>query len=376
MTTRILHVVGRMDRGGVETWLMNVMRHIDRERFRMDFLVHTDEPSAHDDEIRSLGARIFSCPSPWYRQPRTYARSFKRILREQEPYDVIHSHIFFASGYVLRLAHQEGIPSRIAHGHTGGVDADRRNAARRMYETLTRYWIWRHATKGIGVSEGAATTLFGPRWKYDRRFEVVYYGFDFSSFNHLPSKAAVKAKLGIPPGRKVLGHIGRFLPVKNHEFLVRVFAKVVADGMDAHLLLVGKGPLEESVRAQLQKAGLLDRCTMTGEQANVAPFFGAMDLFVFPSHYEGSPVVTVEAQAAGVQALVSSSVTKEIDVIPSLIKRLEPGYGVDAWAQTAIWKLCTNPVFDDAPAVMVAQSRFGLQRCLDDLYRIYVVERV
>src|SRR5687767_5193598 len=99
MTTRILNIVGRMDRGGVETWLMHVLRHIDRERFQMDFLVHTDQPSAYDDEIRSLGAKIIPCPYPSYRRPWAYARSFKQILREQERYDVIHSHVFYFSGY-------------------------------------------------------------------------------------------------------------------------------------------------------------------------------------------------------------------------------------------------------------------------------------
>src|SRR5271157_154375 len=112
---RILHVVGSMDRGGVETWLMNVLRHIDRDRFRMDFLVHTNQPAAYDAEVQSLGARILRCPAT--RHPIRYARRFLKIAKQFGPFDVLHSHVHDYSGYVVWLGRLAGVPIRISHSH-------------------------------------------------------------------------------------------------------------------------------------------------------------------------------------------------------------------------------------------------------------------
>jgi len=110
---RILNIVGGMNRGGAETWLMHVLRNIDRERYLMDFLVHTERICEYDHEIRQLGSRVIPCLHP--SKPLKYAKNFKRILRDYGPYDVVHSHVHHFSGYALKLAHQEGVPVRIAH---------------------------------------------------------------------------------------------------------------------------------------------------------------------------------------------------------------------------------------------------------------------
>ena len=102
MAIRILHVVGGMNRGGIETWLMHILRHIDRDRFQMDFLVHTTSSCAYDQEILSLGSQIIPCCQP--SQPWLYALNFRRILREYGPYDIVHSYVHHFSGYVLLLA--------------------------------------------------------------------------------------------------------------------------------------------------------------------------------------------------------------------------------------------------------------------------------
>src|ERR1700733_11910503 len=112
---RILHVLGKLDRGGVETWLVQVLRHIDRQKYQMDFLVHSESPGAYDEEVRALGSRIIPCLHP--SNPVMYARNFRRALRQYGPYDVVHSHVHHYSGYVLTLAAMWGVPVRIAHSH-------------------------------------------------------------------------------------------------------------------------------------------------------------------------------------------------------------------------------------------------------------------
>lgn len=141
---RILHIVGGMNRGGVETWLMHVLRHIDRDRFQMDFLVHTTKPCDFDDEIRALGSQVIPCLHP--SRPFVYARNLRRLLREHGPYDVVHSHVHHYSGWTLRIAHQAGVPVRVAHSHsdTFSVQAAA-GLVRRGYLRLMRTLIHRHA---------------------------------------------------------------------------------------------------------------------------------------------------------------------------------------------------------------------------------------
>jgi|SRR6266550_4819351 len=161
---RILHIVGGMGRGGVETWLMHVLRHADRERFQMDFLVHTAQPCPYDEEVRALGGNIIPCLDP--ARPWSYARNFRRALAAQGRYDIVHSHVHNYSGYVLRLARRAGVPVRIAHSHLDSTPGDAAaNARRRLYLALARRWIRRHATTGLAASGKAADALFGPAWR-------------------------------------------------------------------------------------------------------------------------------------------------------------------------------------------------------------------
>ena len=169
---KILHVVGSLDRGGAETWLTQMLRHIDRQVYSMDFLVHTTEPGALDKEVMELGARIVPClPRLNDGNPLQYARNFRRILRECGPYDCVHSHIHHSSGYVLMLAAMMGVPVRIAHSHNDTSAIDRTcPSLRRMYSSGMDMLIRRFATLGIAVSRSAAPSLFSPSWTADKRW--------------------------------------------------------------------------------------------------------------------------------------------------------------------------------------------------------------
>jgi glycosyltransferase involved in cell wall biosynthesis len=366
---RILHLISGMDRGGIETWLMHILRHRDRERFQMDFLVYATKPCAYDDELIALGSRLFH--GPHVRQMRAYTDNLREVLRQQGPYDVVHSHFHFHTGYVLKTAHACGVPVRIAHSHTDPKRPGVKAFYKWFYQAQGRRWIWRHATHGLGISQRATENLFGPQWPSDPRFRVLLYGFDFGKFQALEDGAVLKSRLGIPPERRVIGHVGRFVPLKNHAFLVRIFESLVASGMDAHLLLVGDGPLTDVIRAQIAGLGLSDRSTLAGSQPETAPYFGAMDLFLFPSEYEGLGIVVLEAQAAGVPVLASAAIPEEVGILPELIQRFDLQCGIQAWAERACAGLRRGRLTGTAPAQAVAASPFSIQRCLGDLASIY-----
>lgn len=333
---RVLHVVGGMNRGGVETWLMHVLRHIDRERFRMDFLVHTTQPCAYDDEILALGSRIIPCPHP--RRPLSYARRLKRILRERGPYDVIHSHVHHYSGWVLRAARQAGVPVRIAHSHS---DTYRLQAGtsppRRLYLALAKRWIAAHATHGLACSRQAAAALFGPDWESDPRRRVLYYGIDLAPFRDDVDRVSVRRELGIPVDAFVVGHVGRFEEPKNHAFLVEIARHIAAREPRARFLLVGDGPLRKEIERKAAGLGLAGVVHFAGIRRDVPRLMmGAMDVFVLPSLWEGLPVVAIEAQAAGLSCVLSDVVPQEADVVPALMRRLSLERPPSLWAESAL----------------------------------------
>ncbi|MBW4644533.1 MAG: glycosyltransferase [Goleter apudmare HA4340-LM2] len=186
MGKRILHVIGGMNRGEVQTWLMYILRHIDRKYFQMDFLVHTIQPCAYDEEIFGLGSQIIPCLYPselWI-----YASNFKQILRKYGPYDVVHSHVYHFSGYVLRLAQQMGVPTCIVHSHldTSMVE-NQAEFSRQLYFTLMKGWIKRYATHGLGYSHNALVNLFGEDWKTDSRWQILHPFNIEQSLLHLQS---------------------------------------------------------------------------------------------------------------------------------------------------------------------------------------------
>ena len=178
---RVLHVLGGMNIGGVETWLMHILRKIDRQQVQMDFLVHTDAPCVYDKEIHALGSRIIPCLSP--SRPLTYARNFRQILRAQGPYDILHSHVHHFSGFVLKLAHSEGVPVRITHSHSDTSPIDQKGTIlRRIYLRLCKHWVRKHATLGMAASQKAADALWGKNWQEDKRWRILYCAIDLAPF--------------------------------------------------------------------------------------------------------------------------------------------------------------------------------------------------
>ncbi|MFZ5829535.1 MAG: glycosyltransferase family 1 protein [Planctomycetota bacterium] len=308
---RVLHVVGGMNRGGVETWLMHVLRNIDRGRFQLDFLVHTEEPCAYDEEIRALGSRIIPCLHP--QRPWQYARQLRRILREEGPYDVVHSHVHHFTGWVLKVAHAAGVPKRIAHCHNDTSAADGRSGlVRQVYLRYMERLIRKHATAGLTCSRLAAPSLFGENWERDARWSVLHCGVDMRLFGEPVDRAEVRRELGLPADAFVVGHVGRFTPQKNHKFLVHVFSECVKIQPQARLLLIGSGPLRNDVERQVADLGLSQSVVFAGLRSDVPRALkGAIDCFLFPSLHEGLPVSLIEVQCAGVRSVISDSITRE-----------------------------------------------------------------
>lgn len=330
---RILHVLGGLDHGGAETWLIQVLRHIDRSKYQFDFLVHTDKTCAFDSEVRALGARILPCLSP--SNPMKYARNFLRVLRETGPYDCVHSHVHHFSGLVLTLARIGGVPARIAHSHSDTRKADcPRGAGRGLYLYSMSKLLNASATAGMAVSDHAAKSLFGEKWDLDPRWRVTRLGIDLNPFSCPVDRSRLLAELGISAGAFVIGHVGRFVPLKNHDLILEIAQIACKIRPETIFLLIGEGPTKKETEDKARALGLQHQIRFLGVRDDVAQLMkGAMDAFLFPSLYEGFPLVLVEAQAAGLRCLISDSISPEVDLVPELIKRLSISDGATAWTR-------------------------------------------
>jgi glycosyltransferase involved in cell wall biosynthesis len=369
---RILHVVGGMDRGGAETWLMHVLRQINRNLFQMDFLTPADREYAYTDELQALGSQIFPCLEPT--QPLLYATNFKRIVRDYGPYDLIHVHIHHFSGYVLWLAKQAGIEARIIHSHidTSSIESTA-NWKRKLYVMLMKWSISKNATAGLAVSRVAAVDLFSTAWKHDPRWQVLYCGIDLKPFAETIDRASIRQEFGILADAFVIGHVGRFESQKNHHFLLEITAEIAKKDPKMRLLLIGIGSLRLEIEAKVIKMGLVDRVIFLDSRPDIPRIMrGVMDIFLFPSLYEGLCLVAMEAQAAGLPCIFSDVIAEEADIVKPLMQRISLQKSAAYWAEIVLATRDNLRSIPQSNALeIVSQSVFNIEVSVAELTKFY-----
>ena len=367
---RILHVVGGMNRGGVETWLMHVLRNIDRDRLKMDFLVHTSRECAYDDEIRRLGSPIIACLEP--SKPWQYSRRFRSALVQYGPYDVVHSHVHFYSGLHVAMAHWAGVPARISHSHNTH-DGRPSSLDRIAYRAAMRCLIRRYATHLLCAAPASGQALFGQESRSDPRFQVLRYGIDLTPYSALPlDRRALRRELSLPETGCLIGHVGRFDPQKNHLFLVKVFSALVDQMPEAHLVLTGEGGLRDEINSLVQQLDLRKKVTFLGLRSDIPRIMGALDAFLFPSQWEGLPVAVTEAQAAGVPCIVSEGVPRDSDVGLGLLTYVSLRSGLPAWVDAVRNSLAAHrPAWNQRECALRAAG-CDIRLAVPALEKIYV----
>lgn len=365
---RVLHVLGRMNPGGLETSLLHLVRNIDRQKFQLDFCTLSGQPGRYDSQVEALGFKVIPCRLG--RNPLAFARRFRRLLREGA-YDVVHSHVHHFSGAVLRWAYAEGIPTRITHSRNT-EDGKPQTPQRRLYRYLMRSWIRRYATHGLAVSDAAAAGLFGDAWRADGRYRVLYSGIDLSAFESPTDHTKVRRDLGIAVGAPVVGHVGRFNLQKNHRFLLQIAVAFLKLRPQAHFLLVGNGPLRPEIERQTHKLGIHKHVHFLGIRDDIPQLLrGGMDVFLFPSFYEGLPRVLIEAQAAGLRCLVSSKVTEEVAVVPGSVLFADLSAGLELWATQLDQLLRIGRVPENTALEKMKESPFSIRTSTETLCELY-----
>lgn len=319
---RILMINSKMQCAGIENWIMNFYRNIDRSRFQFDFLVHWQERQYFDDEIERLGGRIYRLSvREDYRVDRYY-RELCRFFREHDEYKIVHGHMESFGVFYFHAAKKAGVPVRIAHAHVVGVESGLKNCAK----NLMNKGFARDANAFFSCSEAATRYLFGNQ----RTVHYIKNAVEVEKFAYdLGVRMRVRRELGLD-GCHVIGHAGRFDIVKNQLFLIRAFADVCKRRDDARLMLVGDGNLRADAEREAARLGILNRVLFMGLRNDLPDLYQAMDVFALPSIHEAMPLVAVEAQTAGLPCIASDGVSAEAKVLPnSQMLPLDPRLWVD-----------------------------------------------
>lgn len=333
---RILQVVHKMHRAGVETLLMQIYRNINRDKVQFDFLVHTDQAGHYDDEIRRLGGKIIYMPILPTQNYLRYIKILKIKILENGPFVGIHSHLLLLSGLILTVAYSAKIPLRIAHSHID-TDSKGNNLLRKAYGWIMRWLIKYTATHMFAVSSPAGEWLFGKNCWLDPRVQILHNAIDLKPYEALcQDRLKLRKKLGLPIAGTLLGHVGRFARQKNHRKMLEIFSHIVKLQPTTHLILVGEGPLETEIISLLKSLEMEDNVHILGVRSDIPELMGALDLFLFPSLFEGLGIVLIEAQAAGVPCIVSNTIPSEADLGLGLVKFMPLSVDSNIWAKSAL----------------------------------------
>jgi len=365
---RVLHIVSSMARGGLENWLMSLLRKTDRRILEVDFCALKGEKGDFAKEIESLDSKIIPCS---IRPLRTLNKRLGNIIKAGH-YDVVHSHGWSFSGWVLRIAHHYGAPVRVAHSHTTR-SLHTPSCYRSIYTWCMQHLILKHATDCLGCATEAMAPLFGANWRKSDKCRVLYCSIDVDPFAPDHSYKINKSHFGLQPDAVVIGNVGNIRTPKNHTFFLDIAAELIHLKPKAHFLIIGDGPLKEQMKNKAKMLKIDDRVIFAGVRSDVPQLLmNVFDAFLFPSLWEGMPLTLIEAAAAGLPVVCSDTITNEAtDVIPQLFTRLSLDLPAEKWAAAVNDALEKGRMDREQTYSIVKNSHFSVEYSLRELASIY-----
>ena len=327
---RVAHIIGKWLGGGVESVVMNYYRYIDRDKIQFDFICDEDSTNIPYEEIEKMGGKVILIPP--YQKIIKYHKKLKQVLKDGN-YKIVHSHINALSVFSLFAAKCAGVPIRIAHSHS---TSNKKEWKKNIIKNILRPFSKVFATDYFACSEHAGRWLFGNK-EFDKgNVYILNNAIDVDKFKYDENvRKEVRKELGINDDTLVIGHVGRFVEQKNHRFLIDIFNEVHKEKANSILLLVGQGPLMAEIKEKVKKLGLEKSVIFLGQRNDVNRLYQAMDVFLFPSLYEGLGLVLIETQCSGCYCVASSEVptianlNKSIKFIPLKVNETE-------WAKEVI----------------------------------------
>lgn len=325
---RILHIVQGMNRGGIETMLMNYYRNIDRSKIQFDFLMTEETVCDYESEIIELGGKIYRLPRISIINPIKYLVSINSFFKSHKEYVIIHSHMNAISTFPLLIGRLNGIPIRIAHSHISTSS----HGIKGLLKNTLRYSLRLFTTINFACGNDAGRYLFGNTFNQNETNYLVNNAIDTEKYKFNQSvRNNIRSKLNISDNTIVIGHVGRLTKQKNHNFIIDIFKSFHERNKDSILLIIGNGELKDQIEDKIKKLGIEKNVIFTGVIPNVNEHLQAMDIFLFPSLYEGLSLSLIEAQASGLICFTSDTVDKQ-SKITNLVEFISLTKEAEFWA--------------------------------------------
>ena len=359
---KILIIAASLRIGGAEKVARDIALYADPERYEFHYVVFGNQVGAYEQQLREKGCEIFHLAEPSESYPK-FLRSMRKLLKSHR-YDVVHAHNMFNCGLTMLAAKLAGVPIRVTHSHSalnngGGM-------VKKVYEAVMRTLILTGSTDLVGCGVKAGQRLFGEK-VFEKRGQLILNGIDVAAFAYDEEKrTAIRAQLEAGD-RFIIGHSGHLAAVKNQSFLLDLMPLVLEKKPDAMLLMLGEGGDRSMLEQKIRDMGLRDHVIMTGNVSNVADYLSAMDVFVFPSLFEGLPLSILEVQANGLPCVISDGVPDDV-FLTDLIRPLSLKQDKQVWLEAILSAQRGDTVKYNR---QLRDSDYAVQAAMEKIYEIY-----
>lgn len=327
---RVLHIVGKMDRAGAETMLMNLYRQIDRAKIQFDFITFLEGKGDYDDEIINLGGRVIPIIA---KDPISRMLKLTKFLKNNPEYQIVHAHMLLSNAFHLLAAKKAGVKHRISHSHS--TSNGKTGLINKTYEKWSLLINRNLSTYKIACGNLAANYLFGSAKDVlvlpnavdvDKMIKTseVSRNYIEDNFSHTTESLGIK-----------IIQVGRLSKVKNHDFTLKIAKELKKRQVIFTILIIGQGPLEDQLKSEVIKENLENQVLFLGVRSDISELMASADYMIMPSLHEGFPVVLVEAQTVGLPSIISDKISPEVDLGLDLIEFL-PLTNINVWADRLV----------------------------------------
>ena len=360
---RVLQVGLTSNRGGVESFVMNIYRKIDRSKIQFDFLVDHDKTLPYEDEIKQMGGRIYH--EYYNMKDEIPGKTVRDFFLKHPEISAVHLNLNNLNTYfrVLTVAKKVGIQTRIIHSHNNGY-MFKYNIKQKLYEQYAKLFMKRYATHFFACSNEAGRWMFGKNTKY----QVVPNAIDIYKFKYdVQVRELIRIKQNIKAEEIVVGFVGSLNQQKDPLFLIEILCELKKISSKYKLMILGQGYLYEEVTRKIQDYNLQESVILMGNVSNVEDYLQAMDLFVLPSKFEGFGIVLIEAQAAGLKCVTSKGVVPKDTNVTGEVQFLLKSDGPSKWARY----IADMPIERINPTALQC-SLYNIDNIIDEISEIYV----
>lgn len=311
---KVLHVFSQLNRGGAETMVMNLYRKMSKDQVQFDFVTHVSDGNIYESEILAMGGRVFYMPYYKGYNHFEYKKAWIKFLELHDEFKIIHGHFRTTAFIYLNVARKKGLVT-IAHSHSTSEEKNLKGLVISFFQKRIKYI----SNYNFACSIDAGEWMFGKSKNNKMNYTILKNAIDTDRYivdNTVRKDIRKSLNIG---DNLVIGHVGNFRYAKNHSFILQVFNQYYnTENKNSKLLFLGEGDLMDNIKEQAFKLGLSENILFLGNVENVSDYLQVMDIFVFPSLYEGLGMALIEAQASGLPCIVSNNIPNEAIISTSV----------------------------------------------------------